>query len=313
MLREISARSRRKHRFSLGWAAAFMAMWLVGGPSCFGQEGPNSDTDRNFSLQEGHGVPVCEAYLELLNKTKFEVTPFCGRPHEGLVKGFEHLDGHAMRQEEIWPLFTKVWEFMHFGDQNHKERFYYPNNVSPQLAYWSSDATSRDTIDLDLSNGWMYVWAFSPSIDINNDGAPLSIITWQGYGATEAAVRCGSDYASRSWDISYINQAAFVLSADGKSIDENKTRLIFGVSPDAKEPAVQQAPAGNSKSAAKAFKPLADSIGVFKYEGRYYIETEGRPAFKDDDLPPVHVLLREHGSARRVCTLKPVSVPMPMD
>ena len=83
-------------------------MWLAPLQFSFAQEGSNSDTDRNFSLKEGRGVPVCEAYLELLNRTKFEVTPFCGRPSEGPVKGFEHLDGHSMKQEEIWPLFTKV-------------------------------------------------------------------------------------------------------------------------------------------------------------------------------------------------------------
>ena len=72
-------------------------------------------------------------------------------------------------------------------------------------------------------------------------------------------------------------------------------------------------PTGSVERGSKAFRPLADSIGIFKYEGRYYIETEDRPPFKDDDLPPVHVLLREHGSARQMCTLKPVSVPIPLD
>jgi len=63
----------------------------------------------------------------------------------------------------------------------------------------------------------------------------------------------------------------------------------------------------------KHFRPLADSIGIFKYEGRFYIETEDQPMEKVDAQPPVHVFLREGAGTRQVCSLQPVSVPVPVD
>lgn len=51
----------------------------------------------------------------------------------------------------------------------------------------------------------------------------------------------------------------------------------------------------------------------FKFEGSYYIETEGRAEDKYGGPDPVRVLLREHGSTKQVCTLNPESVPIPQD
>jgi len=179
MNREIFAPRRHDHRYTLARAAAVIALSLVPFQFSFSQEARDSDTEPNFSLQEGRGVPVCEAYLELLNKTKFEVTPFCGRPSEGPVKGFEHLDGHFMKEEEIWPLFTKVWEYMRFGDQNHSEKYYYPpTDNPPTAAHWSTEATSHASLALSLRHHWMNVWAYTTPIDINNDGTGLSIMCW---------------------------------------------------------------------------------------------------------------------------------------
>jgi hypothetical protein len=306
-------------RYCLTFAkvVAAIVMWLAPFELAFGQESSNLNADRNFSLLEGHGVPVCDAYLELLNKTKFTVTPFCGRPDEGPVKGFEHLDGHFMKAEEVSPLFTKVWEFMRFGDQNHTEKYFHPGSISPQTgkvspqnSYWSPDPSSPSDVVSELQQGLMYVWAFSIPLDVNNNGLPLNVITWQGYGATGSGARCGSDHAYIPWQDSYVGTRAFVLAPDKKSIDEKETRLIFGAAPDAGRPVDAQIP-GLVKPGQHPFRPLADSIGIFKFEGRYYIEIEDRPKLEDSELPPVHVLLREHDTTRQVCTLHPESVPVP--
>jgi hypothetical protein len=76
-----------------GWfmstsVAVLMATGLIVTRPSVAEEHSDHDSDQSFSLQQGHGVPVCEAYLELLNQTKFTETPFCGRPEEGSVKGF---------------------------------------------------------------------------------------------------------------------------------------------------------------------------------------------------------------------------------
>lgn len=114
-----------------------------------------------------------------------------------------------------------------FGDQGRTEKFFYPNS-DPKLAYWSTDVTSQHSLALGLKNGWLSVWSFSAPVDINNDGTPLNVIIWQGYGATGVGKMCGTDYAGSTWQLSYINQRAFVLTADRKSIDETQTRLVFG-------------------------------------------------------------------------------------
>jgi hypothetical protein len=287
-----------------------MAMGLIVARPSVAQEHSDQDSDENFSLQKGHGVPVCEAYLELLNQTKFTETPFCGRPEEGPVKGFEHLEGHAMDLGEIWPLFTQVWEFMRFNDQHHVEKFFHPNRDSTK-SVWNAEPTTRDVIAEGLSLGWLRVWNYASPVDIGNDGSPLKVITWQGYGATGSAKRCGSDYALRAWIAPYIDQRAFVLTADGKSLDEARTREIFGASaaPAQGRPATQ-VPGGADTGGVAPFHPLADSIGIFKYQGRYYIQTEDLPKTKDV-LPSVRVLLRERGITRQVCALRPQSVPVP--
>jgi hypothetical protein len=279
----------------------------------FADEGSDPDSDPKFSLQQGQGVPVCDAYLQLLNQTKFDVTPFCRRPDEGSVKGFEHLERHYLDLEEIWSLYTYVWEFMRFNDQHHVEKFFHPN-VDRNKSYWSADATTREVIAYDLRLGRSYVWTYAAPLDIANNGSALNVIIWQGGAATGTGAQCGSDYSVHPWTDSYIHTRAFVLTADGKAIDEDQTRLIFGAPAGrAHESMTRQLPGANLPAGAKPFRPLADSIAIFKYAGRYYMETEDQPDSKDAELPPVQVFLRENGSTRKVCTLRPESVPVPLD
>jgi len=64
---------------------------------------------------------------------------------------------------------------------------------------------------------------------------------------------------------------------------------------------------------ANPFVPIADSMGVFGYRGRYCIETENVPEIKNGPLPPVRVYLREHDRRAALCTLRSESVPVPKD
>jgi hypothetical protein len=255
--------------------------------------------DDQFSLVEGKGVPVCTAYLELLNKTDFDRAPFCGRPDQG-VAGFEPLERHYLDEDEIFPLFTPVFEFMRFNDSHHVERFLHPNPDRSKKGEWTSDPVTKSNIANNLRLHWQVVWTYSTPLDINNNGTPVRVLLWQGYGAADTAARCGSDAATRSWDFPYVDQRGIVLTSDGKAIDEEQTRSIFG-----------SHAKGVNQTTTKPFVALSDSIGVFKYAGRFYIETEDRPRVQYDDLPPVRVFLREGGKARQVCVLQPLSVPIP--
>jgi len=277
------------------------------------EESPSKIGENQFTMIKGRGVPVCEAYLELLNKTLFERTPFCGRPDTGPAP-FAPLERRDLGVNEMLPLFNYVWEFMRFNDQHHVEKFFY-SNVDPSKSYWSTDATTREAIGQAVGRGWTHVWTYSKPIDIANDGNAMPLLIWQGYGAAGSGAACGGDYASGAWDDTYTQQRVFVLTADGKEIDESQTRAIFGIAAkrSSRESAAAQPPAHipGMPPGAKPFIALSDSIGIFGYDNRYYIQTENKPKARGESPPAVEVLLRDTGHTKKVCAFRPQSVPIP--
>jgi hypothetical protein len=279
----------------------------------FGGELPATSGDKQFKIITGHGVAVCEAYLDLLNQTPLERTPFCGRPENGPAP-FVPLERHELGVDDILPLFNYVYEFMRFDDQHHVEKFFYPQPDTSK-SYWSTDATTRWDLGEALGFHWVHVWTYGTPIDIANDDMPVRLLIWQGYGAARSGASCGVDYASGPWDGTYTEQRAFVLSADGKTIDEAQTRAIFGMAgTGASKGHAGTQPRVNTRGlppGAKPFKPLADSIGIFGYGGRYYIQSENKPASRGAAPPAVEVFLREHGQSNKVCSFGPQAVPIP--
>lgn len=100
----------------------------------------------------------------------------------------------------------------------------------------SADPATKDGISDFLSRHCMHVWSFPEPIDIENDGSRLNVLIWQDFVATRTGTTCGSDYASHPWTEPYVDQRVFIVSADGKTIDEQRTRTIFGA-PDESSPA----------------------------------------------------------------------------
>ncbi len=265
--------------------------------------------DQNqFTIVEGRGLPVCDAYLDVLNRMPLEASPFCDRPETGPEPEFKHLARHYLRVSEIVPLFTYVWEFMRFDDQNHVERYFH-SSVDAKKSYWDTVPETADGVARLLGFGWMQVWTYDQPIDIANDGMPLRILFWKGYGATGKAALCGADEPS-VWSDSYVEQRAFVLNDDGKTIDQLRTRAIFGeigkTSARSHSPVPSELPPG-----ARPFKPLADSIGVFGYNGKYYIQTENMPSTPASNPPPVQVFVREKDHTSKVCAFRPQAVQVP--
>ncbi len=266
-----------------------------------------------FTLTEGRGLPVCDAYLEVLNRMPLERTPFCGRPDNGPHPDFIPLTRHDLSAEEIMSLFTYVWEFMRFDDQRHEERYAHPQ-LDPSKSFWSANPTDLETIEKFLRFGWLNVWSYAAPIDIENDGNPIPLVIWQGYGATSKGADCGTAYP-HVWTDSYIEQRPFVLSTDGKTIDEGRTRAIFGapvngaaksdvsISPPVHTPGL---PIG-----ATPFHEIGDSIGIFGYRAKYYFQTENMPISRTARSSPVKVFLRQNGQTNEVCAYRPESVPIP--
>lgn len=264
---------------------------------------------------------VCSAYRQLLDQTKFEVTPFCGRPDYGSIAGFTQLKRNYWGVKQIWPIFLHVYEFMLFDDQFHVQMTPSGNPKKPfaMRPLQTADVITKDLMAMNLRLKWMRVWSYEKPIDIANDNAPLNILIWQGYGANGVSDgggrRCGSDYAGHPWTVSYADQRAFIVNPDGKTINEQLTREIFG----APEESLPSRSLRNPKYIpgiaydANPFMPLADSIGIFEYRGRYYIETENRPKTKNGPLPPVVVYLREHNHTTKLCSIHLVNEPVPVD
>jgi len=274
-----------------------------------GQAG--GDGQKQFSLIQGRGVAVCNAYLQELNQAQFNVTPFCGRPDEGFEPEFIRLKPEYWGPDQILAIFTHVYEFMLFDNQSHVQRWRSPNPDDPDKPLFTTSPIDRLGIADSIRDGSMVVWSYEKPIDIENNGSPRSVLIWQGYGAGSGGVRCGEDYTQQPWTASYDEQRAFILNPDGKTIDERLTRAIFGVPEESTPARLTRRP---SKSlylpvGANPFVPLADSIGIFGYRGRYYIETENMPKIENGRLPPVVVYLREHNHTAKVCAFRPENVP----
>jgi len=276
-----------------------------------------SQADRHepqFTAIQGQDLPVCKAYLELLNQSDYQgKTPFCGRPESGLP-GFAPLQRHNLNADQIFPLFKYVWEFMAFDNQLHLERYFYGNVNDQAKSYWSPDPESKDTIAMDVNRGLIFVWTYDSDLDMANDGHPVRVLLWQGYGATRWPAVCGqANYYP--WTNSYVKQRAFILSADGRMIDERRTRAIFGSPKEATDGPHARKPGDQSELPVNAtpFEPLADSIGIFGYEGKFYIQTENRPATKAAKLPPVEVYVNQAGKSTRICGFHPLTPPVAED
>ena len=54
-----------------------------------------------FRLLAGRGTPVCDAYLQRLNRTLFTRPAYCGRPENDSVPGFEWLQRIAVPTSEV--------------------------------------------------------------------------------------------------------------------------------------------------------------------------------------------------------------------
>jgi hypothetical protein len=253
-----------------------------------------------LKLTHGRGTAVCDAYLQRLKQSHFGAAewPFCGRPEDESVPGFQRLERRYLSETEALPLVNRVQKFMAVGDQNQVQRTYYSNAEHPELSHWSDDIELPTEI---LKYGsWTKVWTFRTPVDIENNGAPEPVLLWQGFpAATHKGGACGGAASGRTWDFPYMETRGFILSADGKTIDEAKTRAVFAA------PAYVSSLETSSSRAATEHRviPLGDSIGIMLFEGRYYIDAADRPVSKNAPLTYA-VFLHQDGHTQKVCTLR---------
>jgi hypothetical protein len=199
-----------------------------------------------FRLTKGHGVPVCEAYLQRLNVTTFEQIPQCGRPENDSVPGFRLLHRDTPAKDELARLAQHVTNFMVGQKQD---------SLDTYLDKQGHRKTSATDYERQVRNPDLRVWRYDPPVDIDNDGQPDSVLMWQGPGASDYCQTCGSSQAGRP-DPFVVQQRPFILRPASDWIDEDRTRAIFG-----------------RPHAPKFDDFLGPSISIFEYRGRVYFDS----------------------------------------
>jgi len=220
----------------------------------------------SFKLQKGRGTPVCEAYLQRLNTVDYYEegseslldAPYCGRPESDAVPGFSLLKRVPLNAERANSLLGDVFNFTH-----------------PTLMPMPPEA--HESALTKTPDGRLFIWRYDPPVDIDNDGTSDDVLIWQGYGAEAGKGLCGIAY--RNNVVHQTPQIAYILTADGASIDQNRTQEIFG------DPiGGYQIPAARYLNAehkwvmsepkfVKGFRPLGTSFGIYRYRNVFYFDT----------------------------------------
>ena len=235
----------------------------------------NADDPGSPTLTKGHGIPVCDAYLERLTLIHSDRDLYCGRPENDEIKGFARLNRIALDADKAFAFADKVKNFTQRGNQDAllRTRSSFVKSVFPR--------------DLGRS---IFVWRYDPPVDIDNDGTPDSLLLWQGYGASHGNYVCGfvkTDYPV--WQ----SQMAYVVDFEAQRINEKRTREIFGH------------PTGHNSK----FRPIGRKISIFEYGGLYYFDTffdssgdfEGNRQTDPQIATTLGVFLRKDDVTKQVC------------
>jgi hypothetical protein len=149
-------------------------------------------------------------------------------------------------------------------------------------------ADVRAHLDIDLD-----VWKYKPPLDIENNGIPLNVAVWQGFGLYKAE-RCGGGLVRNM-------QRVYILTTDGKELDPLRTASIFG-----------RGQAWQPDGSVFENIALGDSYSPFKYRGIIYFDAffsalgdlHGRGADSDWIHDILGVFVRRHGKTTQMCEYK---------
>lgn len=269
---------------------------------------PDHDGKYHFTLSQGKGVPVCEAYLERLNATRFEAPPYCGRPESTTVKGFVRLNRVPLSSNDVRDLYSILQTFM--GNAANKKVDWSDMQLQQHLAQAGQFRLSQSgvaSLQKDLDSNLSQIWRFDPPIDIDNDGKPENIEVWAGDVLGNVQARpCGADMADLFPDAPPLRQPqlAFAVTANGTRLDVSNTEKIFG-HPLGGYPIFM----GGKWTVSDNFRPIGTSIGIFEYGGLYYFDTFfdgwGDFAGKRRKAATIEntlgVFLNKDGKTRQVC------------
>jgi len=289
---------------TLGWIAADRL-------GAFGQTVPPAEPPSRyqFALIKGKGIPVCEAYLQRLNRSDFKKKdgfrpeaspPYCGRPEDDSVPGFSTLHRVQVTAQEVNRLTASIWNFTH-PNVRFSECEVRGADSSVCVPTWPLKNTEKE-LSFEL-----YVWGYSPQIDVENNGSPDNVIVWQGQGAGTSGGLCGEVGLRYSPDAGLRqSQIAYILTPDGRHLDEGRTKAIFGHP--FQSYTVKESD-GYERVFRNSYRPIGTSMGIFEYRNVFYIDTffdvwgdlENKRRDQPDLGNRLAVILRKGGIARQVC------------
>ena len=245
------------------------------------------------ALREGRGVPVCEAYLQRLNQTFFYEPPFCGRPGNDQIPGFQRLHAIPLTASEVNRLAVEITNL-----QLHPTGHLQQKADAVALA---DAATGMSKIYLDTRKivpavprgANVAVWRYDPQVDIDNDGSPDNLIMFSGF----TWEKCGESTPQFPNGASAVPKP-LVLSVNNSGIDVKRTEALFAAP--WQVDGIDMGTAGRLPG----YYPIGYSISLFEYRSTYYFDAFMGEVGDSTDSRDLHVFRRTKDRLEQVCRLE---------
>jgi hypothetical protein len=256
---------------------------------------PSNDQWVRFKLTKGQWLPVCEAYLQRLKNSQFDRMhrPYCDRPEDDSIPGFSKLVRVQLSPADVNRLYRLAYNF----------QFPLPPGQMEPDGFKDIRAGRVDMTK--YVGDELLAWRYDPPVDVFNNGVPANILMWHGVGHGGWAGRCGIDVKEVGAGLR-TEQMPLVFKSGDNSIDVEATKLLIAHPIQKYDSSLNT---GNLYSTATSFRPIARSIGIFKYRDLYYFdgffdiwgdaknERRGLPALANT----LAVFLHKDGVSRQIC------------
>jgi len=159
--------------------AVVILVLIVTTPVAIAVDALRGDAPLDLMLIEGTECPICAAYLRHLNQAELETPLVCGRPLSGSSEGIEELSRVFLSAEEIYPIYSKVTNFLRRGNQDFTRRSYNARTksfetISSPLPRSEQDAIESIRRSIGTSQRSMeYLWQFVDLCRVAQRHAPL--------------------------------------------------------------------------------------------------------------------------------------------
>jgi hypothetical protein len=223
---------------TIGWVDARQLATIPPPPS----DGAEQDSrNYQFTMTKGLRRPVCEAYLQRLNQTRFVFRPSCGRPEFDGVPGFTHLRRLWLTTAEVNRVYNDLLNFR--NDLSSPIPDQRMTNADGTVAMVPPPGDFPADVRFDT-------WRVEGGFDVENDGHPEDVVMWS--NGSRGGGTCGIDSAHTA---SYYG---LILSPSGYRVDRQRTIEVFE---------------REHVSRLDGHSPVGVSMGLFQYRGKTYFDT----------------------------------------